>query len=144
VIQGKEVGVGIRMEWDGDLRFTGRNDNGAGVTIETGVAYGGSGKHPTPMELLLHALAGCAGIDLVTILNKMRVDLSEVVIEIEAKRRTEEPRYYEEIKIVYDLSGKGLTDKKAGRAAQLATEKYCSVGVMLREKARITYEVRIR
>ena len=66
------------------------------------------------------------------------------IIEVEAKRRSEEPRYYEEIKIVYTLSGDGLTDEKAERAAKLATEKYCSVGVMLREKAEITYEVRIR
>ncbi len=133
----------IKMKWDGDLRFTSESDTGAGVTVDTGVAYGGSGKYSTPMELLLVALAGCAGIDLVMILKKMRVELSKVAIDIEAKRRDEEPRYFEEIKLVYTLSGEGLTEEKAGRAAKLATEKYCSVGVMLREKAEITYEVRI-
>jgi putative redox protein len=135
--------VEIKMKWDGDLRFTSETETGAAVTIDTGVAYGGSGKHPTPMELLLVALAGCAGIDLVMILEKMRVNLSKVAMDIEARRRDEEPRYFEEIKIVYTLSGDGLTDDKAGRAAKLATEKYCSVGVMLREKAEIAYEVRI-
>ena len=133
----------IKMKWDGDLRFTGESETGAAVTIDTGMAYGGSGKHPTPMELLLVGLGGCAGIDLVMILKKMRVDLSKAAIDIEARRRDEEPRYFEEIKLIYTLSGEGLTEDKAGRAAKLATEKYCSVGVMLREKAEITHEVRI-
>lgn len=133
----------MKMKWDGDLRFTSESETGAEVTIDTGVAYGGSGEYSTPMELLLVALAGCAGIDLVMILEKMRVALSKAAIDIEAKRRDEEPRYFEAIKLVYTLSGEGLTEEKAGRAAKLATEKYCSVGVMLREKAEITYEVRI-
>ena len=126
----------MKMKWDGDLRFTSESETGAEVTIDTGVAYGGSGEYSTPM-------AGCAGIDLVMILEKMRVALSKAAIDIEAKRRDEEPRYFEAIKLVYTLSGEGLTEEKAGRAAKLATEKYCSVGVMLREKAEITYEVRI-
>ena len=134
----------VKMKWDGDMRFTGETETGAAVTLDTGVAYGGSGKHPTPMELVLVALAGCAGIDLVMILEKMKVTLSEVTMDIEARRKNETPRYFEEIKIIYKLSGEGLTGDKAERAAKLATEKYCSVGVMLREKAEITYEVRIQ
>jgi len=135
--------VEIKMKWDGDARFTSKTETGASVTVDTGVAFGGSGKHPTPMELVLIALAGCAGIDLVMILEKMRVNLSKVAIDVEAQRRDAEPRYFKEIKIVYTLAGEGLTEDKAGRAAKLATEKYCSVGVMLREKAEITYEVNV-
>jgi putative redox protein len=135
--------VEIKVKWDGDLRFTALSETGAAVTLETGVAYGGSGKHLTPMELVLVGLGGCAAIDLVMILQKMRIDLSQVALAIKARRRDEEPRYFEEIKIIYALSGEGLTKDKAERAAKLATEKYCSVGVMLREKAEITYEVRI-
>jgi putative redox protein len=131
------------MKWDGDVRFAAETGTGATVKIDTGVAYGGSGEHPTPMELVLIALGGCAGIDLVMILEKMRITLSSVGIDIAARRREEEPRYFEEIKLVYTLSGENLTDEKADRAAKLATEKYCSVGVMLREKADITYEVKI-
>jgi len=135
--------VEISMKWDGDQRFTARTETGAAVTVDTGVAFGGSGKDPTPMELLLIALAGCAGIDLVMILEKMRVSLSRAAIDVEARRRDTEPRYFEEIKIVYTLAGEGLTEDKAERAAKLATEKYCSVGVMLREKAEIGYRVDI-
>jgi putative redox protein len=73
----------------------------------------------------------------------MRMKVSEFSMEIEGERRSEEPRYYKNIKIVYKVSGEGLDEAKVGRAVQLATEKYCSVGVMLREKAEITYEVKI-
>lgn len=131
----------VKMKWDGDSRFTSESETGAKVTIDTGVAYGGSGEYSTPMELLLVSLGGCAGIDLVMILEKMRVNLSKVAVEVKARRRDEEPRYFEEIEIVYKLSGDGLTEDKAERAAKLATEKYCSVGVMLREKAEISYQV---
>lgn len=131
----------MKLEWDGDFRFVGSNGNGARVTIDTGTAFGGSGEYQTPMEVLLVSLGGCAGIDLVMILEKMRVKLSKVTIEVDGDRRAEEPRYYKTIKIVYRLSGEGLTTHKAERAAKLATDKYCSVGVMLREKADITHEV---
>jgi putative redox protein len=133
----------MKLKWDGDSRFTSESETGASVTVDTGVAYGATGEYSTPMELLLVALAGCAGIDLVMILQKMRVNLSKVAIEVEARRREEGPRYFEEIRIVYRISGEGLTEQKAGRAASLATDKYCSVGIMLREKAEITHRVEI-
>jgi putative redox protein len=88
-------------------------------------------------------LGGCAAIDLVMILEKMRVKVSKASVAIDARRRDQEPRYYKSINIVYTLGGEGLTREKAERAAKLATEKYCSVNVMLRDKVDITYEVRI-
>jgi putative redox protein len=135
--------VKMNVNWDGDLRFVAENERGAKVTVEPGPAYGGSGRFQTPMELLLAGLGSCAGMDLMLILQKMRMEVSRVTIEIEGRRRAEEPQYYEAIKIMYRISGEGLNQDKVKRAAQLATEKYCSVGIMLREKADITYEVRI-
>jgi putative redox protein len=135
------VEVKVRLDWDGDVRFVGENEQEAKVTLEPGQAHGGSGKYHTPMELLLVGLGGCAGIDVVLILQKMRVKLGAFSIEIVGRRRAEEPRYYEAIRILYKVSGEGLTEDKARRAAELATEKYCSVGVMLREKAEITFDV---
>jgi putative redox protein len=137
------VVVKMNVNWDGDLRFVGESERGAKVTVEPGPAYGGSGRFQTPMELLLAGLGSCAGMDLMLILQKMRMEVSRVTIEIEGRRRAEEPQYYEAIKIMYRISGEGLNQDKVKRAAQLATEKYCSVGIMLREKADITYEVRI-
>jgi putative redox protein len=133
----------MKVKWDGDMRFIAENENGASLTMETGPAYGGSGNYPTPLDLLVMALGGCTGMDIVSILRKMRVDIKRFEMDIETKRRTEQPKYFEEMHIVYTVSGDGLTEDKARRAAELSTEKYCSVGAMLREKARITYDVKV-
>jgi putative redox protein len=125
------------------MRFVAENENGAKLTIETGPAYGGSGKYPTPMEMLVMALGACTGMDIVSILKKMRVDLKSFRIEIVPTRRQEHPKYYEEIKMAYVLSGDGLTEDKVRKAAELSNEKYCSVGIMLRDKAKITYDLKI-
>ena len=82
-------------------------------------------------------------MDIVSILKKMRVDLKRFEMDVQTTRRSEDPMYYEAIHMIYTLSGEGLTEDKARRAADLSTEKYCSVGVMLREKAKITYEVKV-
>jgi putative redox protein len=137
------VSVKINVEWDGDLRFISESEPGAKVTIEPGPAYGGTGKFQTPMQLVLSALGSCAAMDAVLIIQKMRMKISKFTIEIEGRRRKEEPRYYENIKILYRISGEDLDEAKVNRAVQLATDKYCSVGIMLREKAEITYEVKI-
>jgi putative redox protein len=125
------------------MRFTATNDNGASVTMDTGMAYGGSGKYPTPMDMLVMGLGGCGGMDIVSILEKMRVEIKSLEVEIKTKRRTEPPTYFEEMHILYTISGEGLTEDKARRAAMLSSEKYCSVSIMLREKAKITYDVKV-
>lgn len=134
----------VKLKWDGEMRFIAENEDGVSITIDTGKAYGGSGKYPTPMNLLPMALGACTGMDIVSILQKMRVDIKHFDMEIQSKRRTEQPKYFEEMHMVFNLSGDGLTEDKARRAAELSTEKYCSVGAMLGEKAKITYEVRIK
>ena len=135
--------MGMKIKWDGDMRFIATNENGASVTMDTGMAYGGSGKHPTPMDMMVMALGGCGGMDIVSILEKMRVDIKSLEVEIQTKRRTEVPKYFEEMHILYTISGDGLTEDKARRAAELSSEKYCSVSIMLREKARITFDVKV-
>lgn len=135
--------MGMKIKWDGEMRFTAENENGASVTMDTGMAYGGSGKHPTPMDLLVMSLGGCGGMDIVSILEKMRVTIKSLEVDIQTKRRTEVPKYFEEMHILYTISGEGLTEDKARRAAELSSEKYCSVSVMLREKAKITFDVKV-
>ena len=135
--------MGVRLKWDGDMRFVAETESGASVTVETGIAYGGSGKYPTPMELLAVALGGCMGMDMTSILNKMRVGLKRLDIDIETKRRTEHPTYYEEMKIICTVSGDEVTEDKVRKAADLSIDKYCSVGAMLKEKAKIEYEIKI-
>jgi putative redox protein len=131
------------MNWDGDMRFVARTESGAGVTMEPGAAFGGTGKYPTPLELLAVGLGGCMGMDIVSILKKMRVKLKKLDIAVETKRREDHPRHYEEMKIICTVSGDGLTEDNARKAVDLSLEKYCSVGAMLKEKAKIEAVVKV-
>jgi putative redox protein len=130
----------VKVAWAGEMKFKAESETGAGVTMETGVKYGGSGKNPTPMESVAMALASCTGMDMVIILKKMRVDLKKLEIKVDARRRDGEPSYFEDIKMIFNASGDGLTADQMNKAMSLSVEKYCSVAAMLRDKATITYE----
>jgi putative redox protein len=133
--------MALIVKWDGGVRFVGENEDGSKATMEPGPAFGGSRKYPTPMELLVMALGGCTGMDVLFILKKMRVDLKKLEVSIETSRREKTPRYYENIKMTYVVSGDGITEDKVRRAVQLSNERYCSIGVMLQDKAKIEYDV---
>lgn len=133
----------VKLAWAGEMVFTAESETGAEVTLETGVKYGGSGKNPTPMEAVAMGLGSCSGMDIVMILKKMRVDLKRLDVVVDARRREGEPSYFEDIKLTFVVSGEGLTKEMADKAARLSVEKYCSVSVMLEDKATITYETRV-
>jgi len=131
-----------KVEWSRQLRFRGTNAHGKSLVIDATDANG----HPagvTPMELLLMALGGCAGIDIVTILKKQRQNLTRFTMSLTGHRRLEPPRYYERIHVEYALKGTNLDERKIQRAIQLSEKKYCSVRAMLAEKAQVTSSYRI-
>jgi putative redox protein len=96
---------------------------------------------PSPMIALLMAAGGCTGSDVVSILQKMRVQLAQVLVEIRGVRREEQPRRYVEIHYRYQISGEGLDQEKAERAVTLSLEKYCSVLHSLAPDLKVTHEV---
>lgn len=136
------MAVAVRVEWQGGLRFTGVNLDGNSITIDATDVQGGPAGF-TPMQLLLMALGGCTGIDIVNILAKQRQNLSALTMSITGERRSDAPRYYESIHVEYVLKGSSLDEKKIRRAIQLSEEKYCSVRAMLKDKARITSSYKI-
>lgn len=135
--------MAITVKWEGGTKFTGQSGTSAKVTMEAGPKYGGSGEYPTPMELVGIAYGACTGIDIILIMQKMRVTIKALEVEVQAKRREEPPAYYEEIKLLYTISGDGVTADNTQRAVELSHEKYCSVGAMLEDKAKISYEIKI-
>lgn len=96
-----------------------------------------------PMELLLMALGGCTGMDVVSILRKKRQPFSGVELRIHGERAVEHPRRYTAIEIEYVVSGRGLSEKAVHDAVRLSFERYCSVAATLRAGAPITYRVTI-
>ena len=98
---------------------------------------------PTPMELVLIALGGCTGSDVVSILEKKRQRVTGYEIEVRAERRAEHPRIYTSIEVVHRLRGHNIDPKAVAHAIELSDTKYCSVSAMLSVAAKITtkYEI---
>jgi putative redox protein len=94
-----------------------------------------------PKALLLSGLAGCSGIDIVDILHKMRVEFSDLKIEVEAHQTDENPKVFTEINIIYYLKTKKENEDKVRKAIDLSLEKYCGVSAMLRKNSPVNYQL---
>lgn len=126
----------VSLRWEEGLRFIGGAPDGPLTTID-----GDNAAAPGPMLTLLLAAASCSGSDVVLILQKMRVQLRELRIEVAGQRRKQEPRRYTSIHFDYHLGGQGLDQGKAARAVDLSIKKYCSVIHSLGPDIAITYAV---
>lgn len=135
----------VKIRWGGNRQFIGWDEAGHGVVMDAKTAYKGEGTGTRPLEMFLYALAGCTGMDVISILEKKRQDVRGFEIEVEATQREEDyPKIYTDILIHYVVSGFGLKDSAVARAIELSEEKYCSVKGMLgpQTQVRTTYEVR--
>lgn len=124
------------LRWQEGLRFEGGPAAGPLTTID-----GDNTAAPGPMLTLLLAAASCTGSDVVVILEKMRVQLRELRIDVAGVRREQEPRRYVAIHFDYHLQGDGLDQSKARRAIDLSLAKYCSVVHSLAPDIAVTYAV---
>lgn len=131
----------VRLEWTGEaMRFRGGGTRPETPPIDID---GDNTSAPGPMLVLLLAVAGCTGSDIVQMLVKMRVELTELSIEVEGVRRDDDPRRYDSVHLKYRISGRGLDDSKAERAVSLSVEKYCSVMHTLAPDIAVSYAVEI-
>jgi putative redox protein len=113
------------LRWTGEgLVFDARAPGARPFRIEEG---------PSPMEALLAALAGCMAVDVLVILEKSRVEVSELEVDIEGDRAPDPPQRFMRIRIVFRLAGPGEEDEgRIHRAIELSRDKYCSVHHSLR------------
>ena len=112
------------------------------VRMDTGSAQKAG---QSPMELLLSAISGCASVDVAGIMKKKRRQVNGLVVETQAERREEPmPRIFTHMKLHFILSSPDAKDGELAQAVSLAMDKYCSVGGMLREAAKIEYSWEIR
>ncbi|NLJ57440.1 MAG: OsmC family protein [Tissierellia bacterium] len=115
--------------------------NGHRLITDASVEKGGNNLGPSPKALLLAGIIGCSGIDIMTIFEKMKLEIEAVNVEVEAETREEDPKIYNYIKIIYKFKGKDIAYKKVERAVKLSMEKYCGVSAMLEKAVPITYEI---
>ena len=133
-----------RVKWVEDLRFIGQPGSGHGVVMDASAgAEGKVSAGSSPMEMILMGLGGCAGIDVVMILEKSRETVIDCVVDLEATRADTIPRVFTDIHMIFTVTGSGLSQAKVENAVRLSHEKYCSASLMLGKSVKITRETRI-
>jgi putative redox protein len=123
----------VVAQWVGEEAFLGRNPTGGCVNI--GSFQGEAGI--SPMELMLLGVAGCTGMDIVSILSKKRQKVEKFELKVRGKRAETYPRVYTEIEVFYHLWGDQINPKMVQHAIRLSEEKYCSASAMLSATANI-------
>jgi putative redox protein len=129
--------------WTDGVRFIHTSGSGHALVSDAPETVGGSDSAPTPMELVLHALCGCMGVDLAGMLAKMRQPWTGLEISAEGERADDHPRIYTRIALHVAVTGT-VDEAKLQRAVALSLDTYCSVAAMLRATAEIvpTWEIR--
>ena len=122
------------------MQFESDNPSGKTVIIDTDVEGVNQRFGLSPKAMMLASLAGCSGLDVVSILDKMKVQLEDFKIDIEAELTDEHPKYYSRVHVVYHFYGRDLKASKLQKAVDLSVEKYCGVMEMFRKFSEVSTE----
>ena len=122
------------------MHFVGELD-GFDIPVDADAKVGGQNRGPKPKGLMLTSLAGCTGMDVISILRKMKIEPEAFSVETEAELTDEHPKVFKTLKIIYRLKGKHIPKEKVERAVELSQDKYCGVSAMLKAAVPIEYEI---
>lgn len=128
----------MNVRWEGGMRFVATSEEGDSVTMDADPEGGGQGQGFRPIKLLLAALGGCTGMEIVWILRRQRQEVTGVEMNMTGTRRKRDPRYYERIQVEYVVRGRKLRESAVKRAIELSEQKYCSVRGILRPEVKVT------
>ena len=132
----------VNTAWKGNMEFD-SVVNGHHVIMDASTEGGGEDLGARPKQLMLTALAGCTGMDVVSILKKMRVELESFNVNVEADVTDEHPKHYTGMHIVYEFTGKDLPLDKLEKAVKLSQDQYCGVSFMYKKAMAITFEIKL-
>lgn len=114
------------------------------IRMDAGAEGGGGDSGPRPKPLLLVAAAGCTGMDVASLLRKMRVQVEGFEMEVEGDVTEDHPKVYSSIRLVYRFRGQGLDKAKIEKAVELSQTRYCGVGAMLKKAVPYSYRIEFR
>lgn len=126
-----------------NVNFKATTESGHDIMMDGPPDFGGENKGARPMETLLAGMGGCASFDVVHILRKRRLNVTDCIAEIEAERAESEPKVFTKIHLHFKVSGEDLKEKAVAKAVELSAEKYCSASIMLGKTAEITHSFEI-
>ena len=124
----------VKTTWNDNMEFD-SEINGHHVILDANSEVGGHDKGPRPKGLMLTALTGCTGMDVVSILKKMKVENYKFWMDADADQTDEHPKYYSKIYLTYNFVGDDLSVDKIKKGVSLSEERYCGVSFMLKKAA---------
>ena len=130
------------MSWLEGLAFE-TEVSGKKIIIDAVEKVGGKNRGPQPKPLMLVALAGCTGMDVISILNKMRVEIKKFNVRVEGDLTEEHPKHFTKMNIIYEFAGKNLQISKLEKAVNLSQDRYCGVSYNYRNAFELTYEIKV-
>lgn len=132
----------INVKWIGDMAFEAAIKEHI-VLMDANEDSGGHNNGPRPKPLLMASLAGCTGMDVISILNKMKVEAEGLNIRVEGIIAEDHPKIYTSMHLIYEFEGENLPMDRLIRAIELSQEKYCGVSLSLQKAMPVTWEIKI-
>jgi putative redox protein len=135
--------MNANVHWHQRLTFTGTADTGFEVPLGAIPAVGGDNDGFKPIELMLVSLAGCTAMDVISILQKKRLDVRDFDVRVQADRQEEHPKVFTHIILEFIVTGKNIDEASVQRAVELSAEKYCAAQAMLGKVVPIDHVITI-
>jgi len=130
----------VNIQYRSDMSFN-AEVNGHKMIIDSSEEYGGNNEGPRPKSLMLLALAGCTGMDVVLMMNKMKIRFDSFRINVEGNVTEEHPKHFNHMHITYIIKGNDIPADKVNMAISLSQEKYCGVSYSYRLAMKLTHEL---
>jgi putative redox protein len=137
---GEKLMARVTTEWKSGMVFD-SEVNGHHLIMDADEEFGGRDRGPRPKHVVLSALGGCTGMDVASLLKKMRVEVEGFSVRADADVAEDHPKVFTRIHLTYTFRGRNLPEDKLRKAVDLSQERYCSVSAMLRKACALTYEI---
>lgn len=132
----------VNVTWKNNMSFDAQIGEHT-IRLDASIDSGGNDEGPRPKALMMVALAGCTGMDVVSILKKMQVEVTYFNLRIEGETRDEHPKKFLSMKVIYEFKGPNLAYEKLEKAVNLSVEKYCGVSANYRDSMDVSHEIKI-
>ncbi|MCC5931041.1 MAG: OsmC family protein [Cyclobacteriaceae bacterium] len=130
----------ITCTWKSGIAYEAKV-SGFQIPIDGAKEVGGQDSGARPKQLMLASLAGCSGIDVASILKKMRVNFDSLDIHVTAKLSDDSPQVYTYVHLLYTFRGENIDRLKCQRAVDLSQNQYCGVTLMFKKFAEVSYDL---
>jgi putative redox protein len=134
----------VKVSWKGRMSFDGTVMSGFTLPLGTDLALGGDQDGFRPMELIAIGLAGCTAMDVISILQKKRQDVTGFEVSVHAQRAEEHPKVFTHMRVEYHVEGRSIEPAAVERAIELSSTKYCPAQAMLAKAVEIEHSFAIK